>query len=145
MAGKLGFDLEAGKSYRLKNGSKATISGVCSEAYLRHVGNEKVSFVNIQNLGPVYGWHESGECTYCSQGILHTFKHLYAIEGPWIDPPKKVPLEATVHADGKVEVDLKPLGEFCPHKMTFRHELERSGTNWKVRLAFTPTHCGIDL
>jgi hypothetical protein len=106
--------IEAGKSYRTKNGRKATVSSVTVHPE-HHVF--PIAVGHVDGYADHVLWFADGS------GWTNHLAGL-ALDIPWVDPPKKVPLEATVHADGKVEVDLKPLGEFCPHKMTFRHDLK---------------------
>lgn len=98
--------LEAGKSYRCRNGMRATVDRVY-DGYT--ISYEAVAVGKVETQWPVYLWRADG--TKLADTCQFVQQEHYDIVAEWTDRHRQVPLTATVHADGQVDLDSTPLNK----------------------------------
>ena len=110
------MQIEAGKYYRTRDGRKAFVFCIATNPFGRCDHYQAKGY--LDEAGGVHAsWcHVNGKWT--------SNDSLYDLIAPWVDPPKKVPLEATVYADGRVEVDCAPVKLGPGGKIEFKNACE---------------------
>lgn len=113
------MQIEAGKYYRTRHGRKAIVQAIVTDMLGVGAPHPKyVAYGQVADYWPIQRWTNDGKSGPGCMASTHYDYGKYEADSncdlvaPWVDPPKKVQLEATVHADGLVEVDLTPLGDF---------------------------------